>query len=178
MTNAVGIDSRIRAGRAERWVFAAMGRPGAVLALALLCVLAAGAGLRGVHKDPSVDAFVPTDHPAALARDEARELFGVEDPVVVGLVAEPGRSAFTAPVLEALRRIQDRVRLLPEVRKHEVVSLASERVIHGEGGDLLVDPILEARDRVARESGLLLCPEGAATFAAWEQAVAAGQVDR
>ena len=154
MSNAVGIDSRIRAGRAERWVFAAMGHPGRVLALALLCVAVAGLGLRDVRKDPSVDAFVPADHPAALARDEARELFGVEDPVVVGLVAPPGRSAFTPPVLEALRRIHDRVRLLPEVRKHEVVSLASERVIHGDGGDLLVDPILEDGPLSAADAAL------------------------
>ena len=37
--------------------------------------------------------------------------------------------------------------------------------------------ITEARDRVARQEGTLLCPEGAATFAAWEEAVAAGRLD-
>lgn len=36
------------------------------------------------------------------------------------------------------------------------------------------ESILEARARVAREEGLLLCPEGAATFAAWEYAVGNG----
>ncbi len=36
--------------------------------------------------------------------------------------------------------------------------------------------ILEARDRVAREAGLLLCPEGAATFAAYEAALADGRI--
>jgi threonine synthase len=38
------------------------------------------------------------------------------------------------------------------------------------------DTIAVARDRVARETGHLLCPEGAATFAAWEDAVAAGRL--
>ncbi|WP_138379366.1 threonine synthase [Luteithermobacter gelatinilyticus] len=36
--------------------------------------------------------------------------------------------------------------------------------------------ILKARDQVAREDGLLLCPEGAATFAAWKQALEQGMV--
>jgi len=36
--------------------------------------------------------------------------------------------------------------------------------------------ILDARDRAAREDGLLLCPEGAATLVAWEQAVAEGLI--
>ena len=37
--------------------------------------------------------------------------------------------------------------------------------------------IMEARDRIAAEDGLLLCPEGAATAAAWEQALAEGRVE-
>ncbi|MBC8239110.1 MAG: threonine synthase [Alphaproteobacteria bacterium] len=36
--------------------------------------------------------------------------------------------------------------------------------------------ILEARDRVARGEGVLLCPEGAATFAAYEQSLKDGRV--
>ena len=38
------------------------------------------------------------------------------------------------------------------------------------------EAIFDAQARVAKEEGLLLCPEGAATFAAYEQALAAGQV--
>lgn len=38
--------------------------------------------------------------------------------------------------------------------------------------------IVAARDRVAREEGFLMCPEGAATFAAWERAVADGRLSR
>ncbi len=47
------------------------------------------------------------------------------------------------------------------------------------GSALAVDDetIMASRDRVAREEGLLLCPEGAATHAAWEQAVTRGLVE-
>ena len=37
------------------------------------------------------------------------------------------------------------------------------------------EAILEARAEVARRDGLLLCPEGAATYAAWREAVADGR---
>jgi len=36
--------------------------------------------------------------------------------------------------------------------------------------------ILSARERVARQDGLLLCPEGAACVVAWDQARADGRV--
>lgn len=39
------------------------------------------------------------------------------------------------------------------------------------------DDIVDAQHRVAREEGLLLCPEGAATIAAWEAAKAKGLID-
>ena len=38
------------------------------------------------------------------------------------------------------------------------------------------EAILEARAEVARRDGLLLCPEGAATYAAWREAVADGRI--
>ncbi len=40
------------------------------------------------------------------------------------------------------------------------------------------DHIFDCRDRVAQKDGLLLCPEGAATFAAWEMALENGQVSK
>jgi hypothetical protein len=148
--------------------------PGRLLIACVLVTLAFGAGLRGVSKDPSVDAFVPNDHPAALARDIARETFGLEDPIVVALAAPAGQSAFTPPRLEALRQIDERVRRVPGVKKNDVLSLASENAISGDAGDLLVDPILEPGPVTAENaelaarrsagmpmlSGLLVSPTG------------------
>lgn len=117
--------------------------PARLLTLCCLLALAFGAGLRGVSKDPSVDAFVPGDHPAALARDIARDTFGLEDPIIIGLAAPSGESAFTPARLEALRRIDTAVRRVDGVKKNDVLSLASENAISGSLGDLLVDPIIE-----------------------------------
>lgn len=54
------------------------------------------------------------------------------------------------------------------------------RAVADSGGSALAvtdESILDARARIAREEGFLMCPEGAATFAAWENAVARGLVN-
>jgi predicted RND superfamily exporter protein len=126
------------------WLNAGLRRPRLFLALALAVCLALGGGLKGVVKDTSVDAFVPLDHPAALARDEARQVFGLDDPIVIALAAPEEQSVFTPEGLEALRRIHDAVRTVPGVKKTDVLSLASEKAILGLDGDLLVEPVIEA----------------------------------
>ena len=53
------------------------------------------------------------------------------------------------------------------------------RAVRESGGFAIAVPdeaILEARADVAREEGLLLCPEGAATYAAYRAALAEGRV--
>ena len=53
------------------------------------------------------------------------------------------------------------------------------RAVNESGGFAIAvddDAILAAVDEVARTEGLMLCPEGAATFAAWRQALAEGRI--
>ncbi len=119
-------------------------RPRMILIITGLFILAFVSGLTKIIKDPSVDAFVPSDHPAALARDEAKALFGLEDPILVGIAADNGKSVFSPDALRALRKIEDQVRVLPNVDKTSLISLNTESVIRGNGFELFVDPILES----------------------------------
>ena len=53
------------------------------------------------------------------------------------------------------------------------------RAVRDSGGFAVAipdDEIFEARDEVAREDGVLLCPEGAATFAAYKRALEEGSI--
>ncbi|MCC3861340.1 threonine synthase [Pseudemcibacter aquimaris] len=55
------------------------------------------------------------------------------------------------------------------------------RAVRESGGFAIAvkeDHIFDCRDRVAKQDGVLLCPEGAATFAAWEMALESGQVSK
>ena len=54
------------------------------------------------------------------------------------------------------------------------------RAVRESGGFALAvddDAILAARDEVARREGFLMCPEGAATFTAYQQAARSGQLN-
>jgi hypothetical protein len=116
--------------------------PKSMLIASLMLIITIGLGLKDVRKDPSVDAFVPSDHPAASARDRAGELFGLEDPIILGIVAEGDRSAFTPEVITALKHIQDEVRELDNIKKNALISILTESAISGDNGDLIVEPIV------------------------------------
>lgn len=121
----------------------ALRSPGMLLIAVGVVVALFGAGIGGVSKDPSVDAFVPDDHPAAVAKSRAVTLFGVEDPIVVGIAAREGRFAFTPAALNALRVIEHEIRQLPNVEKTRLISVNSESALTGRNGDLFVDALLD-----------------------------------
>lgn len=109
----------------------------------LVLIAAFATGIPKIVKDPSVDAFIPEDHPVVLARDRAAEVFGIEDPIVIGLVAEQEKSVFTPEALTALRQIELAARNLTNVDKTRLTSIVSENWIAGDDGNLRVDPVLE-----------------------------------
>ncbi len=54
------------------------------------------------------------------------------------------------------------------------------RAVRESGGFAIAvddDSIIEARDKLARDEGILLCPEGAATYAAFEQSLRDGRIN-
>ncbi|MEE4213298.1 MAG: MMPL family transporter [Parvularcula sp.] len=110
------------------WPERILNAPRRTLAFALLPFLLFVLGMTAVRKDPSVDAFVTVDNPAAVARDEARELFGIEDPVVVVFAMPEGESAFQAPLLSAVAEFARRGAELQGV-DGKIISIASERAI-------------------------------------------------
>jgi predicted RND superfamily exporter protein len=130
-----------------------LARPRLILLSCLTVIFICGLGLRGVEKDPSVDAFVPADHRFALARDEAREVFGLEDPIIVGIASTSDRDLFDPVTLGTLARLDEAVRAIPGVRSGEVRSLASIRAIWGEAGDLAVDWIVPREALTERSAG-------------------------
>jgi threonine synthase len=92
-----------------------------------------------------------------------------------------------APIVRAWERGDDHAELWPDVR-----TIAAGIRVPAAIGDFLIlravresrgfaiavddDAITAALVEVARDDGLLLCPEGAATYAAWKSALAAGQI--
>ncbi|WP_136163409.1 threonine synthase [Sphingomonas flavalba] len=120
----------------------------------------------------------------AFAELEAIGLIGPERPRMVAVQASG-----CAPIVNAWKAGANHAE--PVTDAHTV---ASGIRVPGAIGDFLIlnavresggfaiavddDAIIEVRDRVAREGGFLLCPEGAATAAAWEAAIDGGLIAR
>lgn len=120
-------------------------RPWLTCLMSAVLVLCIASGLKWVEKDPSVDAFVPDDHPAALTRAAAQELFALEDPLILGLVARDGASLFTPDTLLALRRMEAQIASVPGVEGDRLVSVLTESAIFGaadDSGELHVERIV------------------------------------
>ncbi len=79
-----------------------------------------------------------------------------------------------APVWEGAETVAAGIRVPVAVGDFLII-----RAVNESGGFALAvddEHIMGCRDEIARKEGVLLCPEGAATYAAYEQALANGQV--
>ena len=79
-----------------------------------------------------------------------------------------------APLWEAAHTVAAGIRVPVAVGDFLII-----RAVNESGGFAIAvddDAILAAVEEVARTEGLMLCPEGAATFAAWRQALAEGRI--
>ena len=85
-------------------------------------------------------------------------------------------------VIAAETRVGPRIAVVvPTYREVENIPRLVERLraVRDSGGFCIAlpdDEIMAARDRIAAEEGLLLCPEGAATAAAYARARASGLI--
>jgi threonine synthase len=118
----------------------------------------------------------------AFAELEALGLIGPERPRMVAVQAEG-----CAPIVRAWREGADHA----ERWENAHTEAAGIRVPKAIGDFLILGAVREsggfaiavseeeialARDEAARDDGLLLCPEGAATLAAWRGALAGGRI--
>ena len=144
----------LRQPAAERAWTRLLQYPTLTLTLVSLLIVIAATGLGQVRKDPSVDAFVPSDHPAAVARDNAKALFGLEDPLIIGLAVPAGESAFRPAILTAVRDIGVALASVPNVNKNGIMSVATENAISASADTLNVDPILAPGDVTTASAAL------------------------
>jgi uncharacterized protein len=150
-------------------------RPWLAVLIGFLITACAAAGLPRLVKDTSVEAFIPQDHPSVQVRDDAEQLFGLRDPIIVALLTGSRDGIFEAGVLERLRTLHEAIADLDNVRADRVLSLASESSISGTDLALEIDPYLpdgpidtvtaeSVRQRVASmppHDGILVSADGA-----------------
>ncbi|MFK7829116.1 MAG: RND family transporter [Congregibacter sp.] len=134
--------------------------------------------LFNLEKDVRSDAFIADNNPALIYRDVIKERFGLEDPMLVAIVAEGDEGIYTAETLGAIRNFTDALNTVPNVAADQTVGMTTVSTIEGTFDGLLVSPVLEdvpgtaeaiaaLRARVAAFplfDGSLVSKDGAATL--------------
>ena len=121
-------------------------RPWRVLAAALGAIVLFVLALTQLERDPSVDAFIPKDHPSYVTAERARDVFGLADPIVVALSFDARGGVFQPQNLELLRKFHEAALLLDNVRYGGVTSLASESFVVPAKGTADIRPYLPSGD--------------------------------
>jgi predicted RND superfamily exporter protein len=117
-------------------------RPKLTLLLIVLLTAFFALQARHIRLDSSIESLLPRNDPEKEYYEEIRQLYGSEDIVVIGLVAD---NVYTAEVLKKIRRITEKFREMPEVKG--VMSLTNAQdVIASVAEDTLLIPKIPATD--------------------------------
>lgn len=102
--------------------------------------------------DPSVDVFVPRDHPEVQFFDETRQVFGLLNFVIIGVVDEREGGIYRPDTLALVRDLTASLREIPDVTK--ALSLFSFPYVEGDEEGMrvadLVQEVPEDADALAR----------------------------
>jgi len=117
--------------------------PRLVAILGLLGIAAAASFLPRLEKDTRADAFIPADHPALVYRDQVKEVFGLQDPMVIAVVNDGPRGVFEPHTLELVEWLTRRVEEVDNVDPDRVTSLATESDVFGTADGMMVEPFFQ-----------------------------------
>ena len=85
--------------------------PKTILIFSLVAIVALASFMPTIHKDTSSDAFIATDDPVVVYRDYVRDVFGLEDPIVVAVINDGPEGIFNPGSLALV----DTLTLGPEI---------------------------------------------------------------
>lgn len=115
-----------------------------------------GSRLMSLQIDMDQDTWVPQSHPFVKTTKALEKMFGGREIVVIGIAPKNG-DIYQPEVLARIDRIQREIENLPEAIRHNVISLAANKVkdIEGTADGLQVQPIMAAVPTNAEEMAAL-----------------------
>lgn len=126
-----------------------------VMAFAVLITLAAGLQFPKVVIDTDPENMLPADEPVRIHHHEVKEVFGLSDFLVVGLVHEDG--VFTPPILERVARLTEGLAGVEGVVFDDVLAPTEvDDILAEEGGGIRVQRLMEEPPTSLEESREIL----------------------
>lgn len=129
--------------------------PKAVIALSTILFLACVAGLPQLVSDTTIEAFIREDDPVRSYRDQIREDFGLDDPMVIAVTDNGPNGVFTPSNLDLVARITEAVIEAEGIDPDQVTSLATENYIAGDVAGLEVNLLMEEVPTDQEEANLV-----------------------
>ena len=81
--------------------------PKTIVLLSMLAIAGLAVFVPQIHKDTSSDAFIAKDDPVVVYREQVREIFGLEDPIVIAVINDGSDGIFNATRCRLLCRAID-----------------------------------------------------------------------
>ena len=116
--------------------------PRTILVLSFLLLIAPVAFLPRLSVNTSLEAFIPKNDPALINRDEIKEIFGLGDPLVVGIFSNGPDGVFTPESLRLVSWYTDQLAAVPGIDPEKITSLATQNDITGTDDAMIVEPFM------------------------------------
>lgn len=127
----------------ERFFLAITQIPKTIIAIGLIVIAATALFIPSLYKDTRSDAFMPPDHPALVYRDKVKEVFGLNDPLVIAIVNESEHGVFNPQSLALVEWLTYALEEIPYIDPDRITSLATENDITGSEFGLEVEPFFD-----------------------------------
>lgn len=117
--------------------------PKTIIMVGLILILSSAFFIPTLQKDTRSDAFIPPDHPALIYRDQVKDIFGLQDPMVIAIVNEGKTGIFNPQTLALVDWLTHRIESMDNIDPERVTSLATENDIIGTEDGMLVEEFFE-----------------------------------
>lgn len=113
-----------------------------VVFLSLILLASVISPLKGLYKDTSLDAFIHQDHPALQYRDQVEEVFGLEDPLVIGIIDESELGILDLDGQRLIWQLTESLKTVPGIDPEKVHSVSTEYNVYSAEGQVQVEHYL------------------------------------
>ncbi len=117
--------------------------PKTVVLISLVMIIFCASFIPTLQKDTRSDAFMPPDHPALVYREKVKEIFGLNDPMVIAVVNNGETGVFNSQTLKLVQWLSDALLDIEAVDADRITSLATENDIVGTQDGMLVEPFFD-----------------------------------
>ena len=128
----------MKKSRAEQFFEWVTRWPKTILLISVLFIIFSASFVPTLQKDTRSDAFMPPDHPALVYRDKVKEIFGLNDPMVIAIVNNGETGIFNPQSLALVQWWSDSLTEIEAVDLDGITSLATENDIVGTEDGMLV----------------------------------------